>query len=432
MCDFRPIFEIAEIRRGASPRPISDPIYFGGDVGWVRIVDVTRSRRFLRETEQYLSPIGEEKSVRVDKGDLIMSICGTIGRPIIVDMAACIHDGFVQFYNLKNTHTIYLYYALQHAEPAFIAMGQPGTQANLNTKLAGKYKIFFPRFAEQERIANIFTLIDESIENTESVIAKYQQIKAGMMHDLFTRGVDANGCLRPPREQATELYKESPVGWIPKEWDCIDIDNLLAEIPAAIRSGPFGSALLKSELVEEGIPFLGIDNVFREEFENHYIRFVSENKFQELIRYAVRPKDVVITIMGTVGRSCVIPEDIGRALTSKHIWCISLNHEKVIPELVCWQLNYASWVLSWFRKNSQGAVMDAIQSSTLRSLKLPTPPMPEQRKILQKYKAIQQRLLNEERLYRKLTDQKSGLTHDLLTGRVRVKVDEPDQGEKAA
>ena len=73
-----------------------------------------------------------------------------------------------------------------------------------------------------------------------------------------------------------------------------------------MRSGPFGSALLKHELVEAGIPLLGIDNVHVERFEATFSRFVTPQKFRELERYAVRPRDLMITIMGTVGRCCLV------------------------------------------------------------------------------------------------------------------------------
>ena len=69
------------------------------------------------------------------------------------------------------------------------------------------------------KIARILQTIDQAIEKTEALIEKYQQIKAGLMHDLFTRGIGADGKLRPPREQAPELYQQTPIGWIPKEWD---------------------------------------------------------------------------------------------------------------------------------------------------------------------------------------------------------------------
>ena len=95
--------DLASVRRGASPRPIQHPRWFNETgPGWVRIVDVTRSDRYLRETEQRLSPLGVEKSVPVHPGDLIMSICATIGRPMILDMEACIHDGFVLFDKLSD------------------------------------------------------------------------------------------------------------------------------------------------------------------------------------------------------------------------------------------------------------------------------------------------------------------------------------------
>ncbi len=285
------------------------------------------------------------------------------------------------------------------------------------------YRITFddPGTSAQKKIGDILQDADESIIDSEALLAKYQQIKSGLMHDLFKRGVTKDGKLRPPRKEAPELYWHSPIAWIPKEWDCCEVEALLARVPNSLRSGPFGSSLLKSELVENGIPLLGIDNIFPERFEGTYRRFVSQRKFRELQRYSVRPNDVVITIMGTVGRCCVLPDDIGEALSTKHVWTMTLDQSQIIPELVCWQLNYAIWVQKWFNKHSQGAVMDAIQSSTLRTLRLPLPPMKEQEVIYGRYAVCHQRVVCEEAKLKKLLMQKQGLMHDLLTGRVRVK-----------
>lgn len=242
------------------------------------------------------------------------------------------------------------------------------------------------------------------------------------MHDLFTRGVLPNGQLRPPREQAPELYQETAMGWIPKEWEVLKLESLLACVPNNIRSGPFGSALLKHELVEVGIPFLGIDNIHVERFDANFRRFVSQRKFQELSRYAVRPRDVVITIMGTVGRSCVIPDSLETALSSKHLWAMSFDTGKVFPELVCWQLNYSAWAKAWFRRATQGGIMDAIQSSTLKNLQLPVPSLQEQTMIDARYRTLSFRIQSESDRLEKLQKQKLGLMQDLLTGKVAVKV----------
>lgn len=274
--------------------------------------------------------------------------------------------------------------------------------------------------AEQRTVNEILNTLDTTIRQTEAIIEKLKQVKQGLLHDLLTRGIDANGELRPPQNEAPHLYKESPLGWIPREWGIERLENLLSEDDPAMRSGPFGSALLKHELVERGLPLLGIDNVHVERFDTNFSRFVTEKKFNELARYAVRPNDLMITIMGTVGRCCVVPEDIGRALSSKHTWTITLNQEKYSPLLAMLQINYCTWVLRQFAKDEQGGIMSAIRSDTLRTLSLPTPPIEEQHKIESRLQAIITRIATESATALKLRLEKSGLMDDLLTGRVRV------------
>jgi len=326
--------------------------------------------------------------------------------------------------NNAKLATKFLFRKIQQHLPRIDYAGFEGSGLrHLRKDFVKKLKIDVPSPTVQSKIVEILDSHDCAIEKTEALIAKYQQIKAGLMHNLFTRGVTADGKLRPPREQAPELYYETPIGWIPKAWGCKTLEELLASVGNNFRSGPFGSALLKSELVENGIPFLGIDNVHAEHFEATFRRFVSLSKFSALNRYAVRPKDVVITIMGTVGRCCVLPEDICEALSSKHLWTMTFDQSQVIPELICWQLNYAPWVLSWFKRRAQGAVMDAIQSSTLKTLRLPVPLMSEQQEIFKKYAECNSKIDSEQANLRKLQMEKLGLMHDLLTGKVRVNPD---------
>lgn len=321
----------------------------------------------------------------------------------------------------------YLYYALS-LQFDWIQNRRTGTGVPHVPKDIGRtLRLMYPfNHAEQTNISFVLQTIDKSINSTENLIKKYQQIKAGLMHDLFIRGIGADGKLRPTREQAPELYQETKIGWIPKDWNIDELQNLLAPVANNLRSGPFGSALLKHELVEDGIPFLGIDNIHVERFNDHFRRFVSEKKYIQLFKYTVKPRDVVITIMGTVGRCAVIPDSIDRALSSKHLWTITFNEELVIPELVCWQLNFATWVKSWFRKETQGGIMDAIQSKTLRSLILPIPPLDEQLVIFDRYKSISNKIKNESNTLEKLLKLKSGLMNDLLTGKVSVKVTSTD------
>lgn len=182
------IGEISNIRRGASPRPIGDLSYFSNiGRGWVRISDVTSSYKYLKNTSQYLSEKGILKSVKVNPGDLIMSICATIGKAIILDSEACIHDGFVLFSDLsEKIDSEFLFYVLQNNESYFVKKGQIGSQGNLNTDIVKRTLFPLPPIPEQKRITEIISTIDAEIEKEVSYRADLERIKTGLMQVLLT------------------------------------------------------------------------------------------------------------------------------------------------------------------------------------------------------------------------------------------------------
>jgi len=419
MSDFKRIYEIAKVRRGASPRPIDDQKWFGGYVGWVRIVDVTRSKRYLRSTEQYLSPLGETKSVRVDKGDVIMSICATIGRPVIVDMPACIHDGFVQFYDIKSTNTEYLYYALQHAEQEFINYGQTGTQANLNTTIVGKHTLFVPPLPEQRKIARILTTVDNLIEKTEALIAKYQAIKQGMMHDLFTRGVDARDHLRPTCEEAPELYKESELGWIPKEWKTTRLDEV-----ATVNRGKFTARPRNDPKYYGGLyPFIQTSDVTNS--NGLYLETYNQtlNDIGKTVSKKFSKGTILVTIAANIADTAIlgIPMYLPDSVVG-----VDVHHGNFVRfvELAIKRNKYSLDALA-----TQSAQKN-INLEDLRPLVIPFPNNSEQELISVIYESIESRIINEKKYLRKLHITKTGLMQDLLTGKVRVKIEK--SGEAAA
>lgn len=191
--------EVSKVKRGASPRPIDDPIFFteeGKGRAWVRIEDVMESNKYLTETRQYLSKLGEAKSVKVDVGDVVMSICATIGKPIIINIPACIHDGFVVFKNLSyKVDRHFLYYLITFKEKEIAKLGQIGTQGNLNSKIVSNFLIPLPPLSEQKRIAEILSQIDQAIEKEEKYKQKLERLKKGLMEDLLTGKVRVNKLL---------------------------------------------------------------------------------------------------------------------------------------------------------------------------------------------------------------------------------------------
>ena len=178
--------DVSNVKRGASPRPITSPVWFSeySNIGWVRISDVTKSNKYLNKTEQYLSKEGVRKSRLVRKGNLIMSICATIGKPIYVNFDVCIHDGFIVFDELKLDKE-YLYYYLDMIKLKWYQYGQPGTQVNLNSEIVSNEVIPVPIKSEQTKIANFLSAIDEKITLCNTQIEKTEQYKKGLLQQMF-------------------------------------------------------------------------------------------------------------------------------------------------------------------------------------------------------------------------------------------------------
>ena len=179
--------KISIIKRGASPRPINDPKFFGKGRGWIRIQDISKSNKYLIQTKDYLSGVGEMKSVAVNEGDIIMSIAATVGKPIIVKIKACIHDGFIVFSNLSDKmNNEFLYYLLTYIEHDFKNTGQHGTQSNINSGLVSKTKFLKPPLLEQQKIASILSGVDAYIQKNQQYKEKLKKLKKGLMQKLLT------------------------------------------------------------------------------------------------------------------------------------------------------------------------------------------------------------------------------------------------------
>ena len=267
------------------------------------------------------------------------------------------------------------------------ATGVPG----LNRDKAYRQPTFLPPLDEQRRIAEVLRSVDEAIAANAALLDGVKAAKQGTMDAVLSGGFDE-----------------------------VRLETLLADTRYPMRSGPFGSALLKSELQPEGIPFLGIDNVHVERFVPVYRRFVSDEKYRELARYTVYPGDVMVTIMGTVGRCCVVPPDIGTAISSKHVWTLTLDQNRYSPALLAWQINHSPPVLEQLQGSAQGGIMSAISSGTLRDLSVPLPSPEEVRQIEEVLLSFNEQIAALEAEQAQANLLKAALSNDLLSGHVRV------------
>ena len=366
--------ELSQVKRGASPRPIQDPKWWGGSVGWVRISDVTRSHKYLTKTTQYLSDEGVSKSVRVATGEVILSICATIGRPIIVGVDACIHDGFVWFDKLKNSiNREYWYYFLSSKENYLSGQRQSGTQGNLNTSIVAELECPLPPLPEQQKIAAILSSVDGVIEKTRAQIDKLKDLKTGMTQELMTKGIGHTD------------FKDSPVGRVPVSWEVASISEIQAKEKYSCVGGPFGSDLTSKHYVEKaGVPVIRGSNLpldFRRFIDEGFV-YVSEGKAESLTKNMAYPGDLVFTQRGTLGQVGLIPENVkfSRYVISQSQMKLSIDESAADKEYL-YQFFLSGSFLRALDQQTIATGLPHINLGILKSFLIPLPPMPEQIEI---------------------------------------------------
>lgn len=180
-------------------------------------------------------------------------------------------------------------------------------------------------------------------------------------------------------------------------WPTYMVEELADKREGSIRSGPFGSALRHGEFVDEGIAVLGIDNAVQNRFAWGERRFITGEKYEGLRRYRVFPNDVIVTIMGTPGRSAVVPEDIPTTISTKHLATITCNLNLVHPEVLSFAIHSDPAVIKQINKQKKGAIMSGLSLGIIRKLGIKLAPMKEQKRfvaILLKTREMMSRLTN--------------------------------------
>jgi type I restriction enzyme, S subunit len=164
-----PIKWLSPVKRGASPRPIDDPKYFDeeGEYAWVRIADVSACDGVLSETTQRLSSLGSSLSVKILPNELFVSIAGTVGKPCISAIKACIHDGFVYFPTLKIEP--WFLFRIFEAGDCYGGLGKWGTQLNLNTDTVGSIRVAVPPAAE---LIHLLKFLDVKLSRFDTLTAE--------------------------------------------------------------------------------------------------------------------------------------------------------------------------------------------------------------------------------------------------------------------
>ena len=280
-----------------------------------------------------------------------------------------------------------------------IKEGSAGSaQGGFNATKLGALFVPVPPLAEQQRIVGV---LDEAFEvlatakaNAEKNLQNARALFESHLQSVFThRGI----------------------GWLEKT-----VKEIAGPFKGSIRTGPFGSQLLHSEFVDEGIAVLGIDNAVANEFRWGKSRFITPEKYRQLERYTVRPGDVLITIMGTCGRCAIVPDDIPTAINTKHLCCITLDRKLCLPGYLHLYFLHAPQSKEFLAKHAKGAIMAGLNMRLIQELPVMLPAMKVQESIVEAATVLAAETQRLTRLYEQkqaaLTALKKSLLHQAFKG----------------
>jgi type I restriction enzyme S subunit len=207
----------------------------------------------------------ELRSFSIQANDILLSLVGTTGKVLVVPDSfypGVINPRLIRLRpNLRQTVVGYLKHLLESSivRHQLNRLSQGGTMEVLSATVLRQLKLPKPsNLPEQRSIAHILDTIDEAIATTTAHIDKLKLAKAGLLHDLLTRGIDDNGELRDPTRHP-EQFKDSELGLIPKDWDAVSLSSVAGlQVGYAFKSEWFaedkGINLMRGENVGYGNP----------------------------------------------------------------------------------------------------------------------------------------------------------------------------------
>ncbi|HEX2753040.1 MAG TPA: restriction endonuclease subunit S [Alphaproteobacteria bacterium] len=400
-----------DIQGGTQP-PKSTFVYEPQD-GYVRLIQI---RDFESDDYPAYIKIGSKSNLCEADDILIARYGASLGR-ICTGKAGAYNVALAKV--VFKTNAIlrdYLYYWLK--SPLFqdhlLAVGGRSAQAGFNKEDLAPLRIDLPPIAEQTKIAEVLGSVDEAIAKTEAVLVQTQKVKQGLLQTLLTKGIGHT------------KFKQTEIGEIPEGWEVSSIEQLSDRV----TSGSRGWAEYYSE---EGAAFIRITNLKRDCI---YPDMSDLKRVQlpagsaEGVRTRVRVGDVLISITADLGVIGYIKDDnLGEAYVNQHISLVSLNPKRVHAGFAAYFLS-APFMQRHIQKLNDGGAKAGLNLPTIRRLPIPLPDMNEQTHIFQTLKETDDYLLESKEQMLTLQNLKKGLMSDLLTGRVRAKLDK--KSEKAA
>lgn len=425
--------QIANIERGGSPRPIADYLTTNDDgINWIKIGDTKKGDKYIVSVKEKIKPEGIRYSRFVHAGDFLLTNSMSFGRPYILKVDGCIHDGWLVFGNIDSCISPEFLFQLLSSPfiyQSFKLTAVGSTVKNLNIDRVKQVIFPLPPLSEQQRIVSAiekaFEQIDIIEKNKLNLKTYIKQTKSkvldlaihGKLVEQNPQGDNAFELLEKIRTEKAELIKQkklkedkkssfiikAPDGKhyehfadgtlkdiedeipfeIPENWCWCRLPELCSKISDGTHKTP--------TYVDSGIPFLSVQNISKGYFDLSVIKYITLEEHNKLCQ-RIKPikDDILICRIGTLGRA------IRNTLDFEFSIFVSLGIIRLLsPDLVDYVITAlnSNYGTNWIDDNKvQGSHTNKINLETFPKFFIPLPPLPEQKRIVDKIEQVFEQL----------------------------------------
>lgn len=399
--EFYKLSELATFRRGSFPQPYGLDKWYDDENGFpfVQVFDVGDNMRLKNTTKRRISSLAGDQSVFVEKGTIILTIQGSIGRVAITHYDTYIDRTLLIFQSFKlPTDKKFFMYVVHRLFEDEKKRAHGSTIATITKEQLSSFVIPLPPLQEQQKIAEILSTVDAKIDLIDQQITETQALKKGLMQRLLTKGIGHT------------VFKDSVLGKIPKSWEKLKMENL-------------------GEIVSGGTPKTDSPNFWNGNIHwmtptdvtalkgKRYIYITKRNITEEGLKNSsanILPiGTLIVCTRATIGDSVINKVPIS---TNQGFKSLITNSEVSSEFMYYWMTFNKNELL----KQSSGSTFLELSTKSFKNLDVQLPPLNEQKKIAEILSSVDDKLevLSEKKTY--YQELKQGLMQQLLTGKIRV------------
>lgn len=408
--------EVAEkMKAGGTPRR-SVKEYWGGNIPFVLIEDMTSCNLYLSKTKETITEEGLNSSSAwlVPPNTILLSMYATIGETAINTIPVTTNQAILAIIPKDNFDTVFGAYILKYNDQRLIMQNIQSTQKNVNKGIVDNFKIPLPPLPEQQKIAAVLSAVQEAKEKTQAVIDATKALKKSMMKHLFTYGPV------PPEETENVPLKETEIGKVPEDWEVEKLGDLSTKKLIKVQFGfPCGKWNDKGIGIAQVRPFNINENG---NIDLTVLKYIETDN--DIGKYLLQKEDIIFNNTNSeelVGKTAFWKDGKIKYVLSNHMTIIRIVDKSKLNAYFLAKYLHKRWNDGFYKTICRRHVnQSSISLARLNDISLPLPPLPVQQKIASILSAVDAKIEAEENKKQALEELFKTLLHNLMTAKIRV------------